>query len=115
MGAGDGSGASTENSLLDDQMRILRAGREGLLFGIERGWLCDVDVSGPGLLGLEGERADDAGAGDAGDAGRPGGGDLDDARTIVAVDERDGLAILAEQVAGVDVDQREAGWVVLNL
>jgi hypothetical protein len=37
------------------------------------------------------------------------------ARTVVAVDERDGLAVAAQQIPGGHVDQREFGRVVLKL
>ena len=71
-------------------------------------------VESPGSDGLEGEGAEAAGSADSGRVGRTDGGDGDEA-VVFSVDERDGLAIFAEEVPGVDVDELEERRVELEL
>ena len=49
------------------------------------------------------------------DVGRARGGDGDEAVAFVAMDEGDGLAVAAEEVAGVDVDELEHRGIELHL
>ena len=74
---------------------------------------CEVGVSGGN--GLEGERAEVSLPADTAGVGRPSCGDGDEAIAVVAMDESHRLAIAAEEVACIDVDELKNLGVVLHL
>ena len=65
--------------------------------------------------GLEGKGGYASLSGDPGNVGRTGGGDGDEAVTLVPMDDGDCLAVATEEVSGVNVDELENSGVELEL
>src|ERR1700744_2826806 len=89
-------------------------GRKIGLLAVDGADLDEGEVGVAGRYGLEGESAEASLPVDARGVGRPTGGDGGEA-VVFAMDEGGRLAVAAEEVAGVDVDELEDGWVELEL
>src|SRR5258708_1551220 len=89
-------------------------GRKIGLLAVDGADFDEGEVGVAGRDGLKGEGAEASLPVDSGGVGRTGGGDGDQA-VVFAVDEGGELAVAAEQVAGVDVDELEDGGVELHL
>jgi hypothetical protein len=89
-------------------------GRKIGLLAVESADFDEGEVGVPSRDGLEGEGAEASLPADAGCVGRPRGGDGDQA-VVLPVDEGGELAVAAEEVSGIDVDELEDGWIEFQL
>ena len=94
----------------------MRAGhRQLLLRAVDYGGASDGEIAGAGGLGLEGENADYACAGDAVSSRRTRHADDQIARGLVSVDGGSGLTVTAEEAAGGDIDELQFCRIVVEL
>src|ERR1700709_440487 len=89
-------------------------GRKIGLLAVESADFDQSEVGVPGRDGLESKGAEASLAVDAACVGRPGGGEGDEA-VVFPVNQGGELAVAAEEVSGVDVDELEDSWVELHL
>src|ERR1700727_1158654 len=93
-------------------------GTDGRKIGLRAVVSADFDEGEVGVTGgdgLEGESSDASLPVDSCGVGRTFGGYGDESGAVVAMGDGDELAVAREEVAGVDVDELENGWVELHL
>src|SRR6266478_187638 len=89
-------------------------GRKIGLLAVESADFDEGEVGVPSRDGLEGEGAEASLPVDAGGVRRTSGGDGDEA-VVFPVDQGGELAVAAEEVPGVDVDELKDSWIELHL